>query len=87
MASSLLKRVQKIIARSHIFLYHISNGKIGGWWNGSRILLLTTTGRKTGASRTTPMAFIYKDDTYLVAAASGGSAQNPAWFLNLESTP
>lgn len=87
MASSLLKPLQKLIARSHVFVYRISGGKIGAWMNGSRVLLLTTTGRKTGASRTTPVAFIYKDDAYLVAAASGGSAQNPAWFLNLESTP
>ena len=85
MASPILKRLQRLFTRSHVFIYRISSGKIGGSLDGPPLLLLTTTGRKTGKPRTTPVAFIHKDGEYLIAASSAGSAQNPTWFSNLES--
>lgn len=84
MASPILKRLQRLFTRSHVFVYRITSGRIGGSLDGPPLLLLTTIGRKTGKSRTTPVAFIYKDEEYLIAASSAGSAQNPTWFSNLE---
>jgi deazaflavin-dependent oxidoreductase (nitroreductase family) len=77
----------KIMNRIHIFLYRISRGKI--WKNmlGMPVLLLTTSGRKSGQPRTTPVVYLRDDDDYLIAASKGGSASHPAWYFNLEATP
>jgi deazaflavin-dependent oxidoreductase (nitroreductase family) len=50
------------------------------------VLLLTTTGRKTGAKRTTPLIYQCDGDDYLVVASNGGAGP-PGWFLNLLDDP
>ena len=87
MVSPLLKRLRRTFTRFHIFVYRISSGKIGGKMIGPPVLLLTTTGRKTGKPRTTPVSFIHENGEYLIAASASGSAQNPTWLSNLESKP
>jgi deazaflavin-dependent oxidoreductase (nitroreductase family) len=55
---------------------------------GMDVLFLTTTGRKSGAERTTPVAwFPGRDGTWLIVASAAGSASNPAWYLNLAASP
>lgn len=54
-------------------------------FRGARLLYLTTVGRKSGKSRTVPLAFV-RDEDYVVAASNGGSDWEPAWWLNLQST-
>ena len=56
-------------------------------FRGARILYLTTVGRKSGKSRTVPLAFVPDDEDYVVAASNGGSDWQPAWWLNLQSRP
>ena len=51
------------------------------------ILLLTTTGAKTGKARVTPLNFSTDDDRLVVIASKGGSATHPAWYLNLVANP
>src|SRR5581483_9928016 len=52
-----------------------------------KVILLTTTGAKTGQARTVPVVpFVDGDDTY-VMASMGGAPQHPAWFVNLQKTP
>ncbi|MBP6994769.1 MAG: nitroreductase family deazaflavin-dependent oxidoreductase [Phycicoccus sp.] len=59
-------------------------GRIGG----SRALLLTTVGRKSGQERTTPVNwFPGEDGTWLVVASAAGAVANPAWYLNLSAAP
>jgi F420H(2)-dependent quinone reductase len=87
MVSPLLKRLRRTFTRFHIFVYRISSGKIGGKMIGPPVLLLTTTGRKTGQPRTTPVSFIHENGEYLIAASASGSTQNPTWLANLESKP
>ncbi|MGH2450398.1 MAG: nitroreductase/quinone reductase family protein [Candidatus Limnocylindria bacterium] len=50
---------------------------------GDRILLLTTTGAKTGLTRTTPLVYHVDDGRYVVAASKGGAPTNPCWYHNL----
>jgi F420H(2)-dependent quinone reductase len=76
----------KSIGRIHAFLYRLSGGRIGGRAWGLRILLLTTTGRKTGRLRTTPLC-CFPDGDALVVVASNGGGRTPFWFLNLEDNP
>ncbi|MCI0609529.1 MAG: nitroreductase family deazaflavin-dependent oxidoreductase [Anaerolineae bacterium] len=69
-------------------LYKISNGKIGGRLPGLEVLLLTTTGRKTGKQRTTPLGY-FKDQegSYVIIGSNAGFDTHPAWFYNLKSKP
>jgi deazaflavin-dependent oxidoreductase (nitroreductase family) len=76
----------KAIGRIHTFLYRRSGGRIGGRAWGLRILLLTTTGRKTGRLWTTPLC-CYPDGDALVVVASNGGGRTPSWFLNLKQNP
>jgi deazaflavin-dependent oxidoreductase (nitroreductase family) len=51
------------------------------------LLLLTTTGRRTGLSRTTPMMYIPDGDRLLVVASNAGAPSHPDWYLNLVANP
>src|ERR1700752_4105589 len=70
------------------YLYKISNGKIGGRLPGLEVLLLTTTGRKTGKKRTAPLGY-FKDGqcSYVIIGSNAGFDSHPAWFYNLKSQP
>lgn len=69
------------------FLYRVSGGRIGGKMNGGNVLLLTTTGRKTGKQRTLPLIYIMDGPAYVLTASAGGSSKNPGWFFNLRGNP
>ena len=64
-----------------------NNGKVGGRWEGRKLLLLTTTGRKSGRHHTTPMVFTPDNDRLLVYASKGGAPKHPDWYLNLVADP
>ena len=59
---------------------------LGGSSSG-RFLLLTTTGRKSGRSRTVPLLYLNVEDNFAVIASYGGNPRAPAWLLNLKSNP
>jgi deazaflavin-dependent oxidoreductase (nitroreductase family) len=63
-----------------------TGGEIEGM-NRNRLLLLTTTGARTGQSRTTPMMFHPDGDRLLVIASNIGAPQHPDWYLNLRANP
>jgi deazaflavin-dependent oxidoreductase (nitroreductase family) len=67
----------------HRFLYRVSNGAIGGRMFGEQVLLLTTTGRKSGQERTVPLLFLRDGERMILVASNGGQDRPPAWYLNL----
>jgi deazaflavin-dependent oxidoreductase (nitroreductase family) len=69
------------------WLYRLSGGKIAGSMKGAPILLLTTTGRKTGKTRVTPLLYLRDGENLVLVASKGGSPSHPVWFLNLEANP
>jgi deazaflavin-dependent oxidoreductase (nitroreductase family) len=69
--------------RAHCSIYRGTRGLIGGRLLGIQMLLLTTRGRRTGKSRTLPLAYVEYHDEYVVVASNGGSEKPPAWWLNL----
>jgi deazaflavin-dependent oxidoreductase (nitroreductase family) len=87
MASTLRSTLMKSLRNLHVFLYHSSSGKIGGAINGSPVLLLTVTGRRSGQTHTIPLAYVHQHGEYLITASAGGADKNPVWFANLESKP
>jgi len=59
----------------------------GGPFKGGDVLILTTTGAKTGETRENPLAFSQDDGNYVVVASKGGAPTNPAWYHNLRANP
>jgi len=77
----------KSISQAHSALYRASGGRIGSRLVGMPVLLLTTTGRKSGKPRTTPLLYVRDGAALVVVAANGGSGLFPSWWLNLQSNP
>jgi deazaflavin-dependent oxidoreductase (nitroreductase family) len=65
------------------WLYRRTNGRLGGSARGLPVLLLTVPGRRTGKSRSVPVAYFVHENGYLVAATAGGANTDPQWILNL----
>jgi deazaflavin-dependent oxidoreductase (nitroreductase family) len=76
-----------LYGREHVKRYQETDGREGHEWEGTTILLLTTTGRKSGEPRTTPLIYRQHDDAYTIIASNGGSDEPPLWFRNLEADP
>jgi F420H(2)-dependent quinone reductase len=64
--------------RQTIEAFRANGGKVGGMWEGRPLLLLTTTGAKSGQLRTTPTMYLPDGDRLLVFASKGGAPTNPA---------
>ena len=73
--------------RIHKWLYQKSGGRIGASVFGMPVLLLFTTGRKSGKKRANALMYIPKKDAYVVAASNAGAPYHPAWWLNLQANP
>ena len=72
----------------HTRRYVESGGEDGHEWRpGVPTLLLTTTGRKSGAKRRTALIYGRDNADYVVVASNGGTQGHPAWFLNLQDDP
>jgi F420H(2)-dependent quinone reductase len=89
LASFILKRksLVRLSARMHIVLYRMSGGVVGGLVSGVPNLLLTTTGRKSGLKRTTPLFFLPDGGDFVVVASYGGNPRAPLWWKNLQADP
>lgn len=77
----------KAFIRTHVLMYRSTGGRLGASLAGIDHLLLTTTGRKTGKTRTIPIACLQHDDRLLVVASNNGQDHHPAWYLNLVASP
>jgi len=77
----------RIFSSANRAAYRATGGKVGGSLRGAPVLLLTTTGRKTGKPRTKPLLYLREDGSFVVIASKGGAAKHPAWFLNLRAHP
>jgi len=71
----------------HVRVYRETAGERGYHWRGTTILLLSTTGRKSGEPRTTPLIHRTDGERWIVVASKGGAPQNPSWFENLKANP
>lgn len=68
-------------------LYRASGGKLGGRMQGAPVLLLTTTGKRSGKKRTTPLLYLEDGGALAIVASKGGAPAHPAWFHNLRANP
>lgn len=80
--------VVKLMSRLNTWVYRASGGRLGGrFMYGAPVLLLVTTGRKSGAPRTAPLLYLADGANYVVVASKGGMSQHPLWYRNLEANP
>ena len=77
----------KWMARGNTWIYRRSNGKLGGTFMKSPVALLTTTGRKTGEPRVSPLLYLREGDRVILVASQGGRDKHPLWYLNLKADP
>lgn len=77
----------RVTGRVHTLLYRMTGGAVGHSAGAIKNLLLTTTGRKSGAPRTVPLAYLPDGDRYVIVASNGGADRHPAWWLNLCADP
>ena len=76
-----------LFGQEHTDRYKETDGDVGHDWQGTQVLLLTTTGRKTGEARELPLIYGTNGDDYLIVASKGGADEPPAWYLNLKADP
>ncbi len=67
--------------------FRANSGKVGGRWEGGQLLLLTTTGARSGTRRTTPVVYMTDGGRLLVFASRGGRPTSPDWYHNLVANP
>ncbi len=78
----------KWMSRAQTFLYKKTGGRLGGTFlQGAPVALLTTTGRKSGEPRVSPLLYLREGNRVVLVASKGGAATNPMWYLNLKANP
>ena len=83
-----LSEAENLFGEEHIRRYRETDGEVGHIWRrGSKILLLTTKGRKTGEPRTKPLIYEEDGDRYVLVASNGGAPDHPDWYRNLAKEP
>lgn len=77
-----------LFGKEHVKRYEETDGEVGHEWeNGTTTLILTTTGRKSGEQRSTPLIYRSHGEDLLVVASKGGDDSPPLWYLNLQAEP
>lgn len=82
-----MKRLMRVFIALNVWCYRLSGGRVMGAMRGAPILLLTTTGRKSGRSRTVPLLYMQYEGSFVIVASFAGASKHPAWYLNLEARP
>lgn len=87
MAAVRLSRALRVGWWAHRWLYRLSGGRIGRRSNGFEVLLLTTTGRRSGERRSVALQSLEHGNGWAVIASYAGEDRHPAWWLNLQAEP
>jgi F420H(2)-dependent quinone reductase len=84
-SSSIGARGMRTIGRLNVPVYRLSGGRLGGKVNDGPVLLLTTTGRKSGEPRTAPILYLAYDEAMILIDTNGGNEWLPGWSHNLKA--
>lgn len=66
--------------------FRANHGRVGGMFDGARLILLTTTGARSGRPHTVPLGYLPDRDRILIIASAGGAPNHPAWYHNILAT-
>lgn len=80
-------RALRAIGKLNVPVYRATKGRLMGTVSGSPVLLLTTTGRRSGAARTAPVLYGRAGESLIVIGSNAGNERAPAWSLNLKANP
>jgi deazaflavin-dependent oxidoreductase (nitroreductase family) len=80
-------RNSNLFGEEHVRKYEETGGKVGHDWNDTHVLILHTTGRKSGKERKNPLIYGRVGGDYLIVASRGGAPDHPDWYLNLTANP
>ncbi len=84
---SVRRRLTQTLWRVHRWLYRATGGRAGGRIVGMLVLLLTTTGRRSGRTHTTSLTYSHHGTSFAVIGSNGGAPNHPDWVLNLRANP
>jgi F420H(2)-dependent quinone reductase len=84
-SNSLGARGLRWAGKLNVPIYRLSGGRVGGKVGRAPVLLLTTTGRKSGQKRTAPVVYLADGENVVVINTNAGNAHEPAWSLNLKA--
>lgn len=87
LSTGLGDRGLRAVGKLNVPVYKLTNGRLMGRIGRAPVLLLTTTGRKSGEPRTAPVVYLADDDRYIVIGSNAGNSRTPAWALNLRAEP
>jgi deazaflavin-dependent oxidoreductase (nitroreductase family) len=87
LSNSLGAKGLRMVGKLNVPVYRLTRGRVGGKVGRGPVLLLTTTGRKSGEPRTAPVLYLADGDSYVVINTNAGNAKTPAWSLNLRADP
>lgn len=76
-----------LFGQEHVRRYLETDGADGHDWQGTTVLIMTTTGRRSGEARSTPLIYGTRGQDHVVVASKGGAEEHPAWYLNLAAQP
>jgi deazaflavin-dependent oxidoreductase (nitroreductase family) len=85
--STLRRWLIRALSKVHLTIHRLSRGRVLDRLAGMPVLLLTTTGRRSGKARTTPLTFFRDGNDLVVIASNGGADRAPDWSLNLRQNP
>jgi deazaflavin-dependent oxidoreductase (nitroreductase family) len=78
----------KLMSRLNTWAYRATGGRLGGKFRGGApVMLVTTTGRKSGRRLTVPLLYLRDGDRVVTVASKGGMDHHPLWYLNMLSNP
>ena len=81
------KAVARTMMRFLVWLYRTSGGRVAGKMFGAPLLILTTTGRRSGRPWSNPLMYQRDGDGYVIVASNAGADRHPGWWLNLRRNP
>ena len=80
--------VARLFTRLHAVAYRASGGRfMPRWAEGMPVMALTTTGRKSGRPRSTPVIYVEDGEALVVMPSNAGNDRTPSWWLNLQANP
>jgi F420H(2)-dependent quinone reductase len=77
----------KATGKLNVPIYRLSRGRLFGNIGTAPVLLLTSTGRRSGQKRTAPVVFLAEGERYVVIGSNAGNVRTPAWSYNLQANP
>ena len=77
----------KATGKLNVPIYRLSRGRVFGSIGTAPVLLLTSTGRRSGQQRTAPVVFLADGERYVVIGSNAGNERTPAWSYNLQANP